>query len=77
MIISQTGKQYQIIGFTRDSTLEVYVTNGPNGFVFVRETTQHVSTIKSNINLLPVPSHFSEIRHTISELSSYKTNSSQ
>ncbi|OCU02331.1 hypothetical protein XELAEV_18008094mg [Xenopus laevis] len=70
-----TGQRINIKNiFTCDSTYEIYLIKCP--LAYVGETTQKVKDLikqhKSNIRCtythLPMPAHFSEARHTVSQL---------
>ncbi|CAJ0965859.1 unnamed protein product [Ranitomeya imitator] len=73
----QTGKAIPIKGFyTCESTHVVYLIKCPCGLAYVGETTQtvrdrvaqHKSTIRCNKTHLPLPHHFFEKNHSISQL---------
>ncbi|OCT78082.1 hypothetical protein XELAEV_18029182mg [Xenopus laevis] len=62
--------------YTCNSTFVIYLIKCPCGLEYVGETTQkvedrikqHKSNIRCNYNYLPIPSHFAEARHTVSQL---------
>lgn len=71
------GRKFQIKQrFTCTSSFVIYVINCPCGKYYVAETTeevkyritQHKSTIRRGLTDLPVPAHFIEKGHTISQL---------
>ncbi|XP_073433457.1 uncharacterized protein [Dendrobates tinctorius] len=73
----RSGKRYKINGyFTCNSNFVVYLIKCPCGLGYVGETTQHVkdhisnhkSTIRCENTLLPIPAHFVENRHSVSQL---------
>ncbi|XP_069607905.1 uncharacterized protein [Ranitomeya imitator] len=73
----RTGKRYPIKGhFSCDSSYVVYLIKCPCGLGYVGETTQHIrdrisqhkSTIRCGRTLLPIPAHFLEHHHGISQL---------
>ncbi|XP_041429845.1 uncharacterized protein LOC121397297 [Xenopus laevis] len=72
-----TGRKFNIANYyTCNSTFVIYLIKCPCGLAYVGETTQkikdrikqHKSNIRCNYNHLPIPSHFSEARHTVSQL---------
>ncbi|CAJ0934922.1 unnamed protein product [Ranitomeya imitator] len=72
-----TGKRYPINNFfTCDTNYAVYLIKCPCGLLYVGETTQsvksriskHKSTIRCKNLMLPLPSHFIEKGHNLSQL---------
>ncbi|OCT65784.1 hypothetical protein XELAEV_18042032mg [Xenopus laevis] len=72
-----TGWKFNITNYyTCNSTFVIYLIKCPCGLAYVGETTQkvkdrikqHKSNIRCNYNHLPIPSHFREARHTVSQL---------
>ncbi|CAJ0967219.1 unnamed protein product [Ranitomeya imitator] len=72
-----TGKRYPIKNFfTCDTNYAVYLIKCPCGLLYVGETTQsvksriskHKSTIRCKNLMLPLPSHFIEKGHNLSQL---------
>ncbi|CAJ0934573.1 unnamed protein product [Ranitomeya imitator] len=73
----RSGKRFQIQGhYTCDSTYVVYLIKCPCGLGYVGETTQHIrdrisqhkSTIRCGRTLLPIPAHFLDFKHQVSQL---------
>ncbi|XP_041424205.1 uncharacterized protein LOC121395238 [Xenopus laevis] len=72
-----SGKKYAIKNYyTCDSSYVVYLLKCHCGLLYIGETTQkvndriskHKSTIRKQLTALPVPAHFQEARHTVSQL---------
>ncbi|CAJ0954261.1 unnamed protein product [Ranitomeya imitator] len=73
----RTGKSYPIKEhYTCDTNYVVYIIKCPCGLLYVGETTQaikdrissHKSTIRCEKTWLPLPLHFKEARHNVSQL---------
>ncbi|CAJ0943784.1 unnamed protein product [Ranitomeya imitator] len=73
----RSGRRFPIQGhYTCDSTYVVYLIKCPCGLGYVGETTQHIrdrisqhkSTIRCGRTLLPIPAHFLECKHQVSQL---------
>ncbi|XP_073412618.1 uncharacterized protein [Dendrobates tinctorius] len=73
----RTGKRYGIRGFfTCDTNYVVYLIKCPCGLLYVGESTQHVrdrisshkSTIRCKKTWLPIPYHFINANHSVSQL---------
>ncbi|XP_073428203.1 uncharacterized protein [Dendrobates tinctorius] len=72
-----SGKSYPIRDyFTCETNFVVYIIKCPCGLLYVGETTQairdrissHKSTIRCGKTWLPLPAHFKEARHNVSQL---------
>ncbi|CAJ0936373.1 unnamed protein product [Ranitomeya imitator] len=73
----RSGRRFPIQGhYTCDSTYVIYLIKCPCGLGYVGETTQHIrdrisqhkSTIRCGRTLLPIPAHFLECKHQVSQL---------
>lgn len=73
----QTGRLFQINGYYMcNSTYVIYLLKCPCGLVYGGETTQrvrdrigkHKSTIRCKNLMLPIPHHFNEKGHNVSQL---------
>ncbi|OCT61096.1 hypothetical protein XELAEV_18047124mg [Xenopus laevis] len=72
-----TGKNISINKYyTCESRYVVYLNKCPSGLAYVGETTQnvkerikqHKSNIRCKLLHLPIPAHFHEMKHTVSQL---------
>ncbi|OCT74145.1 hypothetical protein XELAEV_18033105mg [Xenopus laevis] len=72
-----SGKKYAIKQYyTCDSTFVSYLLKCPCGLLYMGETTQkikdriskHKSTIRKGLTTLPVPAHFKQAGHSVSQL---------
>ncbi|OCT84277.1 hypothetical protein XELAEV_18022432mg [Xenopus laevis] len=72
-----TVKEFEIKHFFMcRSSLDLYLLKCPYGLIYIGETTQqmkdhfykHKSTIYRNLTTLPVPAHFHQVKHSISQL---------
>ncbi|CAJ0965705.1 unnamed protein product [Ranitomeya imitator] len=73
----RSGKRFPIRGqFTCNSSFVVYLIKCPCGLGYVGETTQHIrdriskhkSTIRCGRTLLPIPAHFLQNNHNVTQL---------